>query len=127
MTETRTGRSTQPPATRDSPEPNNMDQGGDDDGTVRCICGFEEVPKELLTPDSIDLVDDEGRPIVKSELPVTAEIIEDLAGFFLQCDTCQVWQHGACVGIIADSQSPDNYYCEECRKDLHSIRTRSNG
>jgi hypothetical protein len=125
MTETRTGRSTQP-TMKDSPEPTDLDQGVDDDGIVRCICGLEEVPKELLNPDGDDSIDEEGR-LVKAELPITAEVAEDLAGFFLQCDTCQVWQHGACVGIMAESMSPDEYYCEECRKDLHKVHTRSNG
>jgi len=27
---------------------------------------------------------------------------------FIQCDTCNVWQHGGCVGIWADEEAPDS-------------------
>jgi hypothetical protein len=63
----------------------------------------------------------------------------------IQCDTCNVWQHGACVGIPTEEETPDGtsaiipsqcelipdlarlstprvsaeYYCEKCRPDLH--------
>ena len=32
----------------------------------------------------------------------------------IQCDRCKVWQHFACVGILSNSQVPDNYHCDEC-------------
>jgi len=49
----------------------------------------------------------------------------------IQCDDCNVWQHGPCMGIWADDEAPDGaskltltvltaeYYCEQCRPDLH--------
>jgi hypothetical protein len=55
----------------------------------------------------------------------------------IQCDKCNVWQHGPCVGIWADEEAPDGtsmswpsypesgaysdaeYFCEQCRPELH--------
>ncbi|KAK7914458.1 PHD-finger domain-containing protein [Apiospora marii] len=97
----------------------------EDDEAVRCVCGFEDYPgpppldedtKSHALKDSIDL-----EPIF------SIDITEDLGGFFVQCDTCKVWEHGLCVGIVTEESSPDNYYCEQCRRDLHKIYTASNG
>jgi hypothetical protein len=40
---------------------------------------------------------------------------------FILCDGCSVWQHGGCVGIVEESQSPDKYFCEQCRPKQHSV------
>ncbi|KAH8988090.1 hypothetical protein EDB92DRAFT_1079801 [Lactarius akahatsu] len=47
---------------------------------------------------------------------------EESAGeFFVQCETCNVWQHGQCMGIRSeDAVKEDHYYCEQCRPDLHT-------
>ena len=38
----------------------------------------------------------------------------------VQCETCDVWQHGLCVGYEDEVQVANiSYYCEECRPDLH--------
>ena len=47
--------------------------------------------------------------------------------FSIQCDGCQVWQHGGCVSITAKAMSPEEYFCELCCKDLHKITTTVNG
>ncbi|KAF2740998.1 hypothetical protein EJ04DRAFT_112158 [Polyplosphaeria fusca] len=52
---------------------------------------------------------------------------DDDANVFVQCDSCKVWQHGRCVGIIDESASPDEYFCERCRKDLHVLTMTSEG
>lgn len=52
---------------------------------------------------------------------------DDVGSLFIQCDNCQVWQHGGCVGIMDEPMCPDEYYCEECRKDLHKVRQEPNG
>jgi hypothetical protein len=31
------------------------------------------------------------------------------------------------VGIMSEDASPDEYFCEQCRKDLHKIYTAANG
>ena len=37
----------------------------------------------------------------------------------IMCETCKVWQHGFCMGVQEDAV-PDEYYCEECRPELHN-------
>ncbi|KAK7734728.1 Histone deacetylase complex subunit [Cytospora paraplurivora] len=96
----------------------------EDDGAVRCVCGYDDYPgpppmeedKKIALKDSID---------VEPLLPT--DINDDVAGLFVQCDVCNVWQHGACVGIMSEETTPDEYFCEDCRKDLHRIYIASNG
>ncbi|KND89858.1 putative histone deacetylase complex subunit cti6 [Tolypocladium ophioglossoides CBS 100239] len=98
----------------------DMANGSDDlqdeeDEAVRCICGSEDYP---------------GRPPVEgpdADFFAAIELTEDVTGFFVQCDICKVWQHGACVGIFSAESSPEEYFCEQCRKDLHKIHTAING
>lgn len=40
-------------------------------------------------------------------------------GFMVQCESCDVWQHGICMGIPREEDCPEQYYCDECRPDLH--------
>jgi len=42
---------------------------------------------------------------------------QDSSGFMIQCEKCQVWEHGDCVGISQDNE-PDYYFCEVCSPDL---------
>jgi hypothetical protein len=90
----------------------NNDDDSDDDGEdelIRCICGLDDYP---------------GLPPLNCLLEVEeAQDKEDLEGFLLQCNMCKVWQHGGCVGIINEGMSPEEYFCEVCREDLHLIRT----
>ncbi|KAH7007185.1 hypothetical protein EDB80DRAFT_842405 [Ilyonectria destructans] len=84
----------------------------EDGEVVRCVCGHDDYPGPA-----------------PGQLPPSkaAELIADAGGLFIQCDTCKVWQHGACMGILSDEQTPDEYFCEICRKDLHILQTTSNG
>ncbi|KAF7546336.1 hypothetical protein G7Z17_g8513 [Cylindrodendrum hubeiense] len=94
---------------------NGSDDLQEEDEAVRCLCGSEDYP---------------GRPPVDgpdADFFAAIELTEDVTGFFVQCDICKVWQHGACVGIFSAESSPDEYFCEQCRKDLHKIHTASNG
>jgi hypothetical protein len=104
---------------------NGNDEALEDDEAVRCICGFDEYPgpPQLGDEDSKNGIKDGiEEPIIS-----VADITEDGAGFFLQCDVCKVWQHGYCVGIMNEDMSPEEYFCEECRKDLHKIFAAPNG
>jgi hypothetical protein len=83
---------------------------------TRCICGNQEYPG--LPTANPDLAK-------KSDPNSTGS--EDSTGWFIQCDNCKVWQHGGCVGIMDESTSPDEYFCEQCRKDLHKIMTTPTG
>lgn len=103
---------------------NGGDDGAEDDEAVRCICGNDEYPgPPQLEEDNKNGIKEGIEDAVMSSVDVT----EDLAGFYLQCDVCKVWQHGGCVGIMNEDSSPEEYFCEECRKELHKIFTAPNG
>ncbi|KAH7063161.1 hypothetical protein B0J12DRAFT_758348 [Macrophomina phaseolina] len=88
---------------------------GDDEEeeTTRCICGYQEYP---------------GPPSDDEDLAVGSDLqAEDVGGLFIQCDKCKVWQHGGCVGIMEEKSVPENYFCEECRKDLHNLLASPKG
>ncbi|QLI72425.1 uncharacterized protein G6M90_00g091620 [Metarhizium brunneum] len=87
----------------------------DEDEAVRCLCGSEDYPG----PPPVDSPD--------AEIFAAIDLTDEVTGFFVQCDICKVWQHGACVGIFSAESSPDEYFCEQCRKDLHKIHTAANG
>lgn len=39
---------------------------------------------------------------------------------WIQCDTCDVWQHNVCMGISTHTEElPRNYQCERCAPDTH--------
>jgi hypothetical protein len=102
---------------------NGADEAAEDEEAVRCICGLEDYPgPPQLEEDNKDGIK-EG---IEDAMIIPADVTEDLAGFFLQCDVCKVWQHGGCVGIMSEDTSPEEYFCEECRKDLHKIFTAPN-
>jgi hypothetical protein len=104
---------------------NGTEEDVEDDGTVRCICGYEDYPGP---PPPSDEDSKHGvRQGIEEPMITVADVTEELSGFFVQCDICKVWQHGACVGIMGEDTSPDEYFCEDCRKDLHRIFTAPNG
>lgn len=96
-------------------------EGEEDDGTVRCICGLAEYPGPPLW------TEDDKKRFGDLEFITAEDVTDDLAGFFLSCDSCKVWQHGGCVGIKNEDVSPEEYYCEECRKDLHRVFIATDG
>ncbi|KAG6005446.1 hypothetical protein E4U21_007915 [Claviceps maximensis] len=91
------------------------DMQEDEDEAVRCLCGSEDYPG----PPPVDGPD--------ADIFAAIELTDEVTGFFVQCDVCKVWQHGACVAIFSAESSPDEYFCEQCRKDLHKIHTAANG
>lgn len=97
---------------------------------TRCICGFSEYPgPPIISRDSVQRTPKAG---IKEENGVppqpTAEAPPDEAGnFFIQCDKCQVWQHGGCVGLTDEAMSPDEYFCEQCKPSLHKMMRGPNG
>jgi hypothetical protein len=88
----------------------------EEDEVTRCVCGFQDYP---------GLSSDAAKS--SAALPDTEAPSDDLGGLFIQCDICKVWQHGGCVGIMDEAASPDEYFCEECRKDLHKVTTSPKG
>lgn len=127
------GATSEPPALRRSKRQHDNDEDGDtkiedvgddeiieDEETTRCICGFQEYPGPPADPTI-------GRAVKSGHNASSDEQAEDRGGLFIQCDTCQVWQHGGCVSLMEESAVPDNYYCEECKPDLHELLKSSNG
>ncbi|KAL9111151.1 MAG: hypothetical protein Q9227_004414 [Pyrenula ochraceoflavens] len=100
---------------------------------TRCICGYPEYPG--LPPQS--LRDNNSRSTAKSAVKVESgqngpaandeAFSDDIGNFFIQCDKCQVWQHGGCVGLVDEAQTPEEYFCEQCRPNLHRLARSSNG
>ena len=120
-----------PPPPPPPPKPESVGMANEDedlpeeeDEAVRCICGFDDYPG----PPPLD---DESKNSSKDAMDIdpifSTDVNDDMAGFFVQCDICKVWQHGACVGIMTEESSPDEYFCEQCRKDMHKIFTARNG
>ncbi|KAL4078362.1 hypothetical protein V8B97DRAFT_1936888 [Scleroderma yunnanense] len=46
---------------------------------------------------------------------------EDADGgeFMVQCETCNVWQHGLCMGFKSEEELQDDYHCEQCKPERH--------
>lgn len=108
------------------------EEEGDEEEITRCICGQQDYPG--LPPLSREII---GRSTLKTGVKEEAlqdpsvaasELLsEDAGSLFIQCDSCKVWQHGGCVGIMEEALCPDEYFCEKCRKDLHKLITGVNG
>ena len=103
--------------------------GEEEEEVTRCLCKQQEYPGLPLSRREALL-----RSKPRDEVTAAAAgeggkqlIPDELGSMFIQCDTCKVWQHGGCVGIMDESMSPDEYFCEQCRKDLHRVRLESNG
>lgn len=98
----------------------------EEEEVTRCLCGHQEFPG--LPPSRREALGRGGRDEKSSNTTGAPEVVsDDIGGMFIQCDLCKVWQHGGCVGIMDEAMSPDEYFCEECRKDLHKIRSEPNG
>ena len=41
-------------------------------------------------------------------------------GFMIECEGCEVWQHGHCVGVTKNNV-PKHYYCERCKPEMHPL------
>jgi hypothetical protein len=59
-------------------------------------------------------------PLLISVLLVKEEDDPDAGEFMVQCESCNVWQHGLCMGFDSEDQlHDDDYYCEKCRPEMH--------
>ncbi|KAL5385142.1 hypothetical protein DPSP01_004952 [Paraphaeosphaeria sporulosa] len=96
------------------------DEITEEDEVTRCVCGQQEYPGP--PSDAGKFRDGQLSSVTDSDLQG-----DDAGGLFIQCDICKVWQHGGCVGIMEEAASPDEYFCEECRKDLHKVLTSPKG
>src|SRR5438034_7929362 len=107
------------------------EEDGDEEEITRCICGQQDYPGLPLGSREAANRSTTVKSGIKDELGYSAAasdiLSEDAGSLFIQCDSCKVWQHGGCVGIMDEAMSPDEYFCEECRKDLHKIVSGLNG
>ncbi|KAG6897906.1 hypothetical protein C0992_009390 [Termitomyces sp. T32_za158] len=68
----------------------------------------------------LDAPEDEEQGITRCVCGSTGEDDPDAGEFMVQCETCKVWQHGLCMGFESEDQLyDDDYYCEECKPELH--------
>ncbi|SPJ76234.1 uncharacterized protein FTOL_05965 [Fusarium torulosum] len=66
----------------------------DEEEIIRCICNSKDflcLPQEARLHYHVDDIID-----------------HDFEGFLVQRDSCQVWQHGGCVGILTQNSHPTN-------------------
>jgi hypothetical protein len=101
------------------------DEEGEEEVT-RCVCGHQEYPGMPVPIGDVPKVSSKSGGGPDSSVSSVA-LPEDAGGLFIQCDVCKVWQHGGCVGIMEVALSPDEYFCELCRKDSHKITKTASG
>lgn len=101
----------------------------EDEETTRCVCEFAEYPGPPLL-DSTSTASS-ARGTLKTSTSGGSNDVDgsgdEPGSLFIQCDTCEVWQHGGCVGIMDEASTPDNYFCELCRPDFHHLGKTANG
>ena len=93
---------------------------------TRCICGnvdFPEVPLSRAGSSKAGSKDNHVPPVVNA----SSKVLDTNEVFYIQCDSCKVWQHSPCVGVPEMPKDDEEYYCEQCRKDLHKTFTNTNG
>lgn len=41
--------------------------------------------------------------------------------YMVQCETCNVWQHGRCMGFESEALllALSDYHCEQCKPERH--------
>jgi hypothetical protein len=89
------------------------DGEGAEEEVTRCICEQAEYPGPSAT--------------LRQQAPQGETLTDDIGNFFIQCDSCGVWQHGGCMGLLDESMLPDEYYCELCKPQFHKITKNVNG
>ncbi|KAH9046554.1 hypothetical protein EDB84DRAFT_1466277 [Lactarius hengduanensis] len=67
-----------------------------------------------------EFYDEEEQDLTRCVCGNAGDDKESPGEFLVQCERCNVWQHGQCMGIRSeDLVREDDYYCEQCRPDLH--------
>ncbi|KAK8858658.1 hypothetical protein IAR55_002887 [Kwoniella newhampshirensis] len=96
------------------------DAEAEDDEEEMTAGNAEEAEDEEDTGegDAID-VDNEGDEEEGKDVTRCVCHQEDIDVMMIQCDECNVWQHGECMGIWGDEEAPDEYFCEECKPERH--------
>ncbi|WWC88464.1 uncharacterized protein L201_003375 [Kwoniella dendrophila CBS 6074] len=80
----------------------------------------EDVPDlDDETSNHEDEDEEEEEEEVKDVTRCVCHKVVDIDTMMIQCDKCNVWQHGECMGIWGDEEAPDEYFCEECKPERH--------
>ena len=92
-----------------------QDDDAEEQGITRCVCGMNG-PSQPPSPG----------PPSSSAIPSTEEDA-DGGEFMVQCETCNVWQHGLCMGFESEAQlaAAADYYCEQCKPERHQDLLKS--
>ncbi|KAL8997359.1 MAG: hypothetical protein Q9169_003341 [Polycauliona sp. 2 TL-2023] len=110
-----------------APDDEDVDEeDAEEEEITRCVCGHQEYPGMPVASNDPT----RGRSKTTGEpgdAGSSVTLQEDTGGLFIQCDICKVWQHGGCVGIMDEAASPEEYFCEQCRKELHTITLTATG
>ncbi|PGH16284.1 hypothetical protein AJ79_01823 [Helicocarpus griseus UAMH5409] len=123
----------EPDESLQAPNDEYDEEEGDEEEITRCLCGQQDYPGlPLIYQEAASSSTAKAGNVKDDSAPGASGSAEDMqseepGSLFIQCDSCKVWQHGGCVGIMEEASSPDEYFCEECRKDLHKIISASNG
>ena len=96
----------------------------EEEEVTRCVCGQLEYPGPPVEIGESQKAKEGGSQVAGGGSGAHAD---DGGSLFIQCDICKVWQHGGCVGIMNEATSPEEYFCEQCRKDLHQLKLDSRG
>lgn len=96
----------------------------EEEEVTRCVCGQLEYPGPPVEAGESQKAKDGGP---QASGGGSGSHADDGGSLFIQCDICKVWQHGGCVGIMNEATSPEEYFCEQCRKDLHQLKLGSRG
>lgn len=100
---------------------------------TRCICGRAEYPgpsaslRESYTGPGMNTILPFHRINCRTNNCCLEPLSDDLGNFFVQCDSCQVWEHGGCMGLTDEANLPEEYYCEQCKPEFHKIIRGPNG
>lgn len=98
-------------AAMDLGEPELDNEPEEEQGVTRCICGKTGTCFVLI---AVCAIADGER---------AGEDGDETGEFMVQCETCDVWQHGQCMGFPTEADlPPGEYHCELCRPDLHVER-----
>jgi len=81
-----------------------QDDDLEEQGITRCICGQNGMSYSTHTLISLTFSTEEDA---------------DAGEFMVQCETCNVWQHGLCMGYQHEADLQDEYHCEQCKPDRH--------
>lgn len=101
------------------PQPLEKERRARSNAFVEVVSALTHISQFLFSPFPCDEVPSE--PLTSSN---DFDQLEREFGMMIQCEECLSWQHGPCVGLSKEEDCPQQYYCEQCRPELHSSSSR---